>query len=96
MVGTADSILIREVHVLVCPLVRFHFNILYSSGTVVGATECVCPGIRAVGSSKTQLTYPLMPAMKNDNALWAPYIATFSSNPTVPPMSTFHTVCETC
>ena len=52
-----------------CPLVKFHFNILYSSGTVVGATECVCPGIRAVASSKTQLTYPLMPAMKNDNAL---------------------------
>ena len=46
--GTADSVLIREVHVLVCPLVRFHFNILYSSGTVVGVTECVWPGIRAV------------------------------------------------
>ena len=48
VVGTADSVLIREVHVLVCPLVRFHFYILYSSGTVVGATECVWPGIRAV------------------------------------------------
>ena len=52
VVGTADSILIREVHVLVCLLVRFHFNILYSSGTVVGATECVWPGIRALGSSE--------------------------------------------
>ena len=48
MAGTADSVLIREVHVLVCPLVRFHFNILYNSGTVVGVTECVWPGIRAV------------------------------------------------
>ena len=49
MAGTADSVLIREVHVLVCPLVRFHFNILYHSGTVVGVTEFVWPGIRAVG-----------------------------------------------
>ena len=35
-----------------CPLVRFHLIVLYSSGTVVGATERVWPGIRAVGSSK--------------------------------------------
>ena len=41
MAGTADSVLIREVHVLVCPLVRFHFNILYNSGTVVGAIQSV-------------------------------------------------------
>ena len=45
---------------------------------------------------KTQLSYSLMPAKKNDNTLWVPYIATFSNNPTVPPMSTLHTTCVTC
>ena len=44
--GTADSILIREV--CLCPLVRYHFNMLYNSGTVCGVAKCVWPGIRAV------------------------------------------------
>ena len=46
--------------------------ILYRSGTVVGVTECVWSGIRALSSSQNTTELLLMPAMKNENALWVP------------------------
>ena len=55
-----------------------HFNILYSSIRNCMVLQSVSgQALEHLVVPKTQLSYSLMPAKKDDNALWVPYIATF-------------------
>ena len=65
--------------------------ILYRSGTVVGVTECVWSGIRALSSSQNTTKLLADACHEERECIVGTIRSSFLSNPAVPPMSTVNT-----